>query len=85
MTNEIQLSFNRENTSVRYMNYLYHNKTKGKMPASFLCATPKCYASISFKVNRETNDIKVPYEITHQNNKHIDDCHSMDERFFQFR
>ena len=43
---EIILSNNRENPSLRFKNFMFNMKTKGKMSAAFVCTTPGCYASI---------------------------------------
>ena len=60
MNEEVQLSTNRDNPSVRYQNRHFLLKSKGKMSASFVCATSKCYASISLRVDRLTNEIELP-------------------------
>ena len=43
---EIILSNNRENPSLRFKNFMFNMKTKGKMSAAFVCTTSGCYASI---------------------------------------
>ena len=58
---EVILSNNRANPSLKYDSYHFLLKNKGKMSASFVCSTSRCYASISLSVNRDNNEIQVPY------------------------
>ena len=57
------LSENKSNPSVRYRNYYYTQKTAGKVSAMFRCSTINCYASISLKVDRATQQIQRPIEV----------------------
>jgi hypothetical protein len=67
---EIQLSNNRENPSLRYKNFMFNLKTKGKVSAAFVCTTSGCYASISLKVNKYTQEIQELYVINSLNENH---------------
>ena len=80
---EIQLSNNRENPSLRWKNYQFNFKNKGKMSASFVCSTPGCYVSISLRVLN--NEIKEPFEISHRNENHKDNCLPRNDKFFEIR
>jgi hypothetical protein len=60
---EIILSNNRENPSLRFKNFMFNMKTKGKMSAAFVCTTPGCYASLSLRVDKATIEIQEPYVI----------------------
>ncbi len=66
---EIILSNNRENPSLRFKNFMFNMKTKGKMSAAFVCTTPGCYASISLRVDKATIEIQEPYVISNINEK----------------
>ena len=54
---EIILSNNRDNPSLRFKNFMFNMKTKGKMSSHFVCITPGCYASISLRVDKATMEI----------------------------
>ncbi len=74
---------NRVECSVRYNNYHFWEKNRGKVACSFRCSSPKCYACISLKI--DVNEIKEPYEITHLNEKHSESCERKPEEFFETR
>ena len=46
---EVQLSNNISNPYMRYKNFKFNLKTKGKMSASFVCANAGCFASVSLR------------------------------------
>ena len=46
---EVKLSNNISNPYMRYKNYNFNLKTKGKMSASFVCVTAGCFASVSLR------------------------------------
>ena len=83
MQPNIQLANNRENPSCRWNNYIFNLKSKSKMSASFVCSTPKCYASVSLRV--QNNEIKEPYEISYQNDIHDENCLPKNDSFFDVR
>jgi hypothetical protein len=40
----------------------------------FRCSTVNCYASISLKVHRATQQIQRPIEVKNTNDNHIENC-----------
>ena len=83
MQREVILSNNRCKPSLKYNNFHFLFKSMGKIACGFRCATPKCYASISLKV--ESNEILLPYVILNLNEKHNEKCIQKPESFFEIR
>jgi len=82
---EIILSNNRENPSLRFKNFMFNMKTKGKMSAAFVCTTPGCYASISLRVDKATMEIQEPYVISNINENHKINCVPKNDSYFDVR
>ena len=79
------LSDNRTQPALRYNNLHFYLKTPGKVSALFRCSTAKCYASLSLKVDKNTQVIKEPLEVIQTNDKHIETCNAKVEEFFETR
>jgi len=77
------LSEKRSNPSVRYRNYYFTQKTAGKVSAMFRCSTVDCYASISLKVDRATQQIQRPIDVKNTNDNHIENCLAKEDAFFE--
>ena len=75
------LSDNRTQPALRYNNFHYYLKTPGKVSALFRCSTAKSYASVSLKVDKDTQVIKEPLEVIKTNDSHIETFNAKDEEF----
>ena len=82
---EVFLSDNRANPTLRFDSYHFFLKNKGKLSASFVCSTKSCYASVSLFVNRENNEIEIPFRIYYLNENHLDSCVKKEDSFFLTR
>ncbi len=81
--NRVFVYDNRVKSRVRYNNYHFWEKNRDKVARSFRCSTPKCYASISLKMNE--NEMKEPYEISNLNENHSESCERKPGEFFETR
>jgi hypothetical protein len=82
---QVFLFSNRCRSSVRFNDYHFLEKTKGLRVCPFRCSTVGCYASISLKIDRATNEIQEPYLVSHLNENHKNGCNMKPEGFFETR
>ncbi len=64
---------NRMKSSVKFGNFHFQKKSKGKVACVFLCSTSRCNTSISLKIDKFSNETE-PYAISHLNENHVNTC-----------